>query len=154
MAFVNEIVSEEDIQKYGLDEIKKKFDPYGWKERPKFFTHAWTIDRERDIYFMQAKMVEENGPSGRPEPTSKYIFILNIQGREVQVLLKRIRCPKSFSDSPFIIGWSLLEITDLAALDLSKVDSVIQTLKEALTTYGYEGAKHKPIPNTIVEFDF
>lgn len=154
MAFVNEIVSEEDIQKYQLDEIKKEFNPYSWiNGRPEGFWHVWTVDRERDIYFMQVNMIEECGPSGRPEPTSKYIFILNIQGKGVRVLLKRVRCPKSFSDSPFIIGWSLLEIDIPKTFSLHR-DDVFQLLKEALTTYGYRGAYSEQVPNTIVEFDF
>ena len=155
MSFVNEIVSEKDIQKYKLDELKKEFNPYTWMNgRPRGFWHVWTIDRERNIYFMLVKMVEEVGPSGRPEPTSKSIFILNIQGVNVRVLLDRIRCPKSFSDTPFIIGWSLLEISTSAGLDLSRTGAVIQILKEALTIYGYRGAYSKQAPNTTVEFDF
>ena len=155
MAFINEIVLEEDIQKYGLDELKKKFSPYTWMDgRPKEFWHAWTIDRERNIYFMPVKMVEEVGPSGRPEPTSKAIFILNIQGVNIRVFLDRIRCPNSFSDTPFVISWSLLEIDDSEELHLFSTGDVVQILKEALTAYGYRGAYSNQAPNSKVEFDF
>ncbi|GAB6142170.1 hypothetical protein JCM14076_28990 [Methylosoma difficile] len=154
MAFVNEIVSEENIQKYGLDELKKDFDHFGWlKGRPEGFWHAWTIDRERSIYFMQAKMIEENGPSGRPEPTTKDIFILNIKGIDIRILLDRVRCSKWITESPFYIGWSLLEIDMPSSFQMSRED-VIQILKEALKVYGPNGPRGKQALNTIVEFDF
>jgi hypothetical protein len=43
MTFVNEEVPKQDIEKYGLREINKKF-------LIGDFEYEWTIDRERDIY--------------------------------------------------------------------------------------------------------
>jgi hypothetical protein len=43
MSFVNEKVSEQDIEKYGLREINKKF----FKGDHSYF---WTIDRANDVY--------------------------------------------------------------------------------------------------------
>ena len=44
MAFVNEFISAEDVEKYGLKTIDEKFIVGGTNSR------QWTIDRERDIY--------------------------------------------------------------------------------------------------------
>ena len=44
MAFVNEYTPAEDIEKYGLEEIDKKFVVGGTN------SSQWTIDRGRDIY--------------------------------------------------------------------------------------------------------
>jgi hypothetical protein len=44
MAFINEFIPAADIQKYGIEEINKKFIVGGTK------SSQWTIDRDRDIY--------------------------------------------------------------------------------------------------------
>lgn len=43
MAFVNEYISEADIEKYGIKELDEKFGKGHYKPH-------WTLDRERDIY--------------------------------------------------------------------------------------------------------
>ncbi|WP_037585994.1 hypothetical protein [Stenoxybacter acetivorans] len=156
MAFVNEIVSEEDIQKYGLDELMRGFFPSDreWKNgRPSGFWHAWTIDRDKDIYFIMAKTIMETGMSGRPEPTNKRVAVLNFQRRRVPLIIERTHCPHSFSDNPFLLAWDLLEIDISNVPEMSK-ESVIAVLKEALTIYEYDGAYSKKIPNAVVKFSF
>lgn len=153
MAFVNEFVSEEDIKKYSLDDLKKEYDPWNWRDgRPPAFRHAWTIDRERDIYFMPVKMIEETGPSGRSEPTTRDICILNLGGRGIRLTINRVGSSTSFSDSPFHVEWNLLEIDTSSVPDIPK-DTIVQVLKEALTAHGYRGV-FRQVPNTIVEFKF
>lgn len=44
MTFINEFTPPEDVEKYGLKQIDKKFE-FGTTS-----TRQWTIDRERDIY--------------------------------------------------------------------------------------------------------
>ena len=156
MAFVNEITSEEDIQKYGLDELKREYFPSDceWiNGRPPAFRHAWTIDRERDIYFMPVKMVTEIGGSGRPEPTNRTIAHLNFQGRRVPMIIERTYCSHSFTDNPFRIFWDLVKIDTSKAPEIPEA-TVISVLKEALTTFGYSGAKRERSAGTIVEFGF
>lgn len=62
MPFINEKVSESDIEKYGLRDINKK---YSFASRNR--ECKWTIDRERDIY------LREMG-SGREERCSNTTF--------------------------------------------------------------------------------
>lgn len=153
MAYINELVSEEDIQRFGLDEIKRKHDPWSWRDgRPEGFIHAWTIDRERNLFFMPVKIVEEVGPSGRPEPTSKQICILSYNDALITFVLERTKCSKSFSDNPFQVAWKLLKLDMPAGIDLAK-DTILLKIKAALEVYGYRGA-HRHIPNTVTEFYF
>jgi len=53
MAFVNEYISLEDVNKYRIDEIEKRahFDFNG--------SRHWTIDRQRDIYFREMQRGRE-----------------------------------------------------------------------------------------------
>jgi hypothetical protein len=154
MAFVNEIVSEEDIQKFGLDELKRQFDYYGWYDgRPKGFWHTWTIDRERGIWLVYAKMIEEIGPSDRPEPTNEHIFVLDWQGQQAKFTIERIRCPRWPSDSPYIIEWGLIAMDIPKTLDVPR-NTVLPVFKEAMTVYGLRGAHSQLPPHALVEFKF
>jgi hypothetical protein len=154
MPFMNEIVSEEDINKYALDELMREFRPFAWHEgRPSTFVHAWTIDRDRDIYFIPVKTVEEVGPSGRPEPTRRKVCILNWQGKRVRALINlAAESSVRFSEPLFRIVWELLEL-DTSQLPNVPRSEIIQVLKEALTVFGHHGA-HRQIPSTVVEFKF
>jgi hypothetical protein len=51
MPFVNEYVSDDDIEKYRLDELWLRYHPE-YKSVPSIYRHNWTIDRERNTYFM------------------------------------------------------------------------------------------------------
>ena len=51
MAFVNEFVSDEDIKKYKLERLWLGFHP-GDQEVPSVYRFHWTVDRERDAFFM------------------------------------------------------------------------------------------------------
>jgi len=54
MAFVNEHIPQEDVEKYGLESIDKNFIVGGTNSR------AWTIDRERNIYLRNVTRGEKN----------------------------------------------------------------------------------------------
>jgi len=60
MAFVNERISTEDAEKYGIDEINKNF-----IMGPGAARH-WTIDRQKNVYFRWMK-------GDREEPTEQQI---------------------------------------------------------------------------------
>jgi hypothetical protein len=154
MAFVNQFTSEEDIEKYGLDSLLKKFRPFAWREgRPSVFRHAWTIDRERNIYFLPVKSVESVGPSGRPEATTERMWVLGWQGKELQVSLDRAAGTwANLVQSPIRIVWKLTRL-DMSEMPQLSREEVIAVLKEALTVYGEAGAHHQ-VPSTAVEFLF
>jgi hypothetical protein len=68
MAFVNETVSEADIEKYGLRDINQRYHP-----SLRDMTCQWTIDRERDVY------VRKMG-TGREETSSHTTFTFYWKG--------------------------------------------------------------------------
>jgi hypothetical protein len=154
MAFVNELVSEDDIRKYALDEVKAKFNSWSWREgRPVGFRHNWTIDRERNVYLMQAKTVEKAGSSGLAEPTARSIWILNWEGIPIRIELEKLPASSfEFSDSPFRVVWALIDMDTSPVRNVSRLE-ILQVLKDALMTYGYRGAQRQ-LPNTVVEFSF
>ena len=59
MGFVNEFITEEDVQKYQLAEIDKRFVVGGTNARD------WTIDRERDIYLRNVAVGGHTDPEIR-----------------------------------------------------------------------------------------
>jgi hypothetical protein len=65
MAFINEYISQEDVEKYHLEEIDKHFF-CGTRARD------WTIDRTRDIYLRNVEMV--SGPDPDPRGQTKWTF--------------------------------------------------------------------------------
>ena len=60
MAFVNEYISKEDIEKYDIFGIWNKFLPereHVKKETEKRYIPQWTIDRERFGFLMQEELL-------------------------------------------------------------------------------------------------
>lgn len=154
MAFVNEMVSEEDIKEHGLDSLKRSYYPFEWRNgRPSSFAPAWVVDRDRSMYAMPIYTVQEVGRSGRQEPTTKQVWVIGWRDKLGRCVLDRgSESSTSIHDSPYRIHWRLLELDmgDLAALSR---DAVAEAVKEALSAYGHAGA-HKQVPNTIVTCDF
>jgi hypothetical protein len=148
MAFVNEYVSEDDIKKYKLEEDWIRRNPqYRTKGRPSSCPLKWTIDRERNIYFM---VVGGGGSEANDFGTP---CILNWQGKGISVVLKLAKgSSDNLNNHPFIIVWDLVNIGPSQLEKISNKE-ILQTLKEALMVYGYSGA-HRQIPDTIVEFNF
>lgn len=152
--FINEIVSEEDVGKYCLDELKKEHDPWAWRNgRPEGFWHAWTVDRDNDIYFYPLKVIDEIGPSGRSEPTNKTTSIICIKGVVIKLIVERVYCSASFADSPFRVVWGVEWVEEFMSPDISK-DDLVAVLKEALSVYGYRGAYGRAVAGIVVGFNF
>jgi hypothetical protein len=144
MGFVNEFASEEDIEKYDLEGLMDKYRPI-YKDRqfelsqPKF-----TIDRERNIFFMTYRQ-------GREEFSNRTYALLWISGKCVIVEVDLVYgSSESLSDSPFKMVWELAAFRLQEEINMPR-ETAINILKEALIAYGYAGAR-KQIPNTIVEF--
>ena len=59
MAFINEYIPEEDIKKYGIREIWDTFHPFGKGDINLQKKHSWTLDEEREIFFIPASSGKE-----------------------------------------------------------------------------------------------
>lgn len=146
MAFMNEYISDEDIKNYEIEKVWLRHNAqYIGKSRPTAFRFQWTIDRDRNIYFM---VVAGGGRADHEDGTT---CVLNWQGKQTTVRIdKADGSSANLNDNPFKIIWELL---NTPSLDSVSNREILGVLKEGLTTYGYEGARRQ-VPNTIVEFKF
>jgi hypothetical protein len=154
MPFVNEFVSEEDVEKYGLDQLMKMYDKWGWRNgRPSIYKHSWTIDRERGVFAKPLMTWQEVGPSGRSEPTAKTTWVVDVEGQRATAVLDRAAASSvRLADSPYRIVWNLVHLDLSSAPNLTEA-WVLSLLKEALTAYGQMGVFFQA-PNTVVSFNF
>ena len=126
MAFVNELVSEDDRKKYGLDEVDRSL-----KKRALSRQRDWTIDHEREIYLRVIKR-------GREEYnyTSKWHFYW--RGELLTVCLETLDAGGKRGGH----GWSHYKLVDCYKRGFfvpqhleDKRDEIIADLREALTAY-------------------
>lgn len=122
MAFVNEYVSEEDIEKYGLEAIDKRY----------FRAHyqtEWTRDKERDMYL---RFMRDGGEEGMWQQ----VFSFYWKDSLIEVGLKSegggARGGKGWKK------WSLRYLSIPEILEASR-EQILADLKEALSTYGGGG---------------
>lgn len=144
MPFVNAYVSEEDAKKYDLDNLWNKYRRFGTKmpELLKSFDvhqHAWCVDKERGYWLFNCNYVlNYDTPSGLPEPTDKEVFILHINGQNIEFILTRGDLDPSESVStdlyPIQFAWEIVSMTPSSLPSMSKTD-LLTILKEALTAY-------------------
>jgi hypothetical protein len=153
MPFVNEFVSEEDIAKHGLDELKKKYNRWNWRTgRPSTFRHSWTVDRERGIFVLPL-FSWQNPHVDHAAPTRKQSWVIDWNGRRAIAVIDRTRDSSSeLTDSPYRINWILIDLDLSSAGDLSR-DQALDVLKEALTEYRDSGVYLQP-EQSVVTFNF
>ena len=147
MAFVNEYVSAEDIEKYGLAKSYLAMYP-GDKKLPDNYAPQWTIDRERNIILRQIR-----GANPARDGEHWIEFLLELDGKKFFIKVDRVSGSKTLSESPYRVAWGNIVQIYPDDLDDARLRQVTETLKEALTARGYDGAR-KQIPNTIVTFEF
>jgi hypothetical protein len=136
MAFVNEVVSDEDIDRYGLP-FKKGSGRY------------WTRDAERDYYLW-------GGIGGNTALGEDILgrFHLWISNRLIRVILQPGAGSNSYSESPYNIVWDSVLYIDHAAMNGLIFDQFIGVLKEALSIYGEDGEENSFAKNLAITFKF
>ncbi|MFV1873327.1 MAG: hypothetical protein ACMZ64_08420 [Oleiphilus sp.] len=150
MPFINEYVSEQDVEQNKLDQLLNKYVETEFDKFPKDnYAHKWTKDIDKNIFLVEVKLIQEVGPSGRLEPTNRQIFVLSIEGEQVEFEVEECSdSSKKLYENPFIINWRILK-QQPHCLPTHSHTQIIALFKEALTCFGYAGAR-KQIPNTIV----
>jgi hypothetical protein len=136
MAFVNEVVSDADIDKYGLP-FKKGIGLY------------WTRDAERDVYLW-------GGLSGNPAHGEEINgeFYLYIDGQVLYFVIRPGAGSIKFSESPYHIVWDSVQFvrpSDYGGLEIGRVNRL---LKDALLVYGRNGGSNQYTPCRRVTFGF
>lgn len=121
MAFVNEEISEEDIQRCKLDQIIRPVSGRKVALPPQY----WAVDRERDIALMSL------GGGVRLFPQSFFELYWKGQFALAHLILTETGSSKT---GDWELTWRL---TFLAKLENVPEPEVIETLKEALYTFGY-----------------
>jgi hypothetical protein len=164
MAFVNEIPSAEDIEKYDL--------PYRLDlQRPIEQRRMWTADRERGVFLPGGGMTGNQAF----DDDVKAIFDFYIAHSKFQVILEPRLSPNGYTGNPYHIHWpALLEIwavlpkdnqmakvpktaweqpeNPLPILNGYSLNQFIEVFKEALSTHkagDYNKRIHVPITVTF-----
>ncbi|MCS5698254.1 hypothetical protein NZK32_04255, partial [Cyanobium sp. FGCU-52] len=121
MPFVNEVVSDEDIDRYGLP-FEKGSGRY------------WTRDAERDFYLWGGKV---GNPAFGIEFEGQ--FHLYAYGVDVLICLEPGAGSSRLSDRPFIVRWSRLKSISPSNCHGLGVNEALLIMKEALNVYGRNG---------------
>lgn len=136
MAFVNEYIPAEDVKKYHLDEIDRK---YGIGLGG---GGGWTVDRERGYYLRHMERCRE-------EQLGEHVYDLYWQGHLIRVRVKQ--------ESGDLDGGRTLRRYRLLRLDMAREleadrEAIVAVLKEALTAYGSFGVLSRAEITLAFEF--
>lgn len=135
MAFVNEYISEADIEKYGIKEIDDKF--FKGHSKP-----DWTIDRERDIYlrYMHSEREEHSN-------RKTYYFYWKVEALVVTI---DVEAEDLNSERYWHYKLWRMEIPTSVA---SNKTEIVDDLKEAFIAHKVYGV-HSGDAKFNVDFDF
>jgi hypothetical protein len=139
MGFVNEVVSDEDIERYGLP-FKKGSGRY------------WTRDAERNYYLW-------GGIGGNTALGEQVLgrFSLFCNG----ILFKINVIPgigsRKLNETPYVVTWdSIQSIQQDRTDDCNEIGTswIINILKEALECYGEDGEENRHVRKLLIKFGF
>ena len=151
MAFINEYISEENIEKYQINELMNSYQGEG-QFPDKYYKHRWTIDKKRESWFMWVDMPHE--PLDHTRFTGERIFILNYQSTNIEIVLRKVfeESSEIKTDNPFYVIWKLDRIKKPIELQDIEDKEILKILKEILNVYGTRGIKTSiPQENIIVK---
>jgi hypothetical protein len=136
MPFVNEQVTDAEIDAYGLSLEKGK-------------GHWWTRDRQRDFFLW-------GGECGNPARGQELHgrFRLYIAGTKLELGISLGHWSKNWHVKPYQVGWVQLLWLDPSGCGGLDRGQVIGVLKEALVAYGRNGRENLNTPERIVQFGF
>jgi len=149
MGFVNEYVSEEEIDKFDLYGIYKKYKPYSNFKKEEL-EYDWVINREREVWFKYIMLMDDK--EYEHQYTQEHVFILHINNTNIEVRVWKAKREGHAVDGPMLIEWDLISIKPKSLEDVSE-EKITNLVKEALEVYGHRGAS-KQVPNTTVKCNF
>lgn len=136
MSFLNEYIPEEDIRKYGIEEINRRFLKSDFKP-------DWTVDRERNIYLRQVA-------SGREEFATQKVY--SFFWKTSLIIVRLDEHGGGAIDGE---GWSdyKLRTIDIPEDLIGNRDEIIADLKSALIAFN-GGGVYSRRSSTRASFDF
>ncbi len=142
MGFVNEYVSEKDIEKYGIRELHQHYsrlakDRYALREGL-MDEKPWMVDRERNLWFMLLGIgTEDDNP---PMNTGEDYYVLHYKGENIEVIMheNNKEGSKNINKKPFRMRWDILSINKPESLKELSKEEIIEFIKEAMIARGYE----------------
>lgn len=145
MGFVNEYISDEDLNKYGIQEIWDEFHPYSKNDLNLIHKHSWTVDKKECIFFMPVA-------EGKEEFSNRQDCILGWKDSILRVTLDQLGSVNYKTEIGTRI-WRLVDIwkpEDFAVKD----QDIVSALKEALLIYGDSGVYDSENLRLTTEFEF
>ncbi|MEH6420747.1 hypothetical protein [Pseudomonas sp. CGJS7] len=147
MSFVNEFISDEDVEKYRIEEIDEKFVSNGTRARD------WTIDRDRDVYLRNVAI----GGGAEPELRNRMSWTLYWHGDLIVLRLDLISGGED-ADGAGWAQWKLMWLNGSSGLPLHLKEQrtqILADLKDALTAYRSFGIYSREWPSyqVILEVD-
>jgi hypothetical protein len=128
MAFVNELITDDDRNKYGLDQVESGSGMQGRSPQ-----RQWTINHERDIYLRQIDV-------GREEASHQYTWHFYWHGELMTVCLEIVDSGSDGKRGGH--GWVRYQLRECYGLGffipshlLDCSDEIIADLREALVAY-------------------
>jgi len=151
MCFVNELVPEEDLKKFGIRELRKRF--LGGTVQP-----SWTVNREQGSFLLFLdKSIEEEPP--------KYEFYFHWKGIGLYMRLHRLS--EKNNNNGWMIRYKLIGITDnlespfgINSIRLSEViennkEVVFEEIRKSLREFGTIGTSFDDTKDhSVYDFDF
>ena len=130
MAFVNEWISEEDMEKYHIREIRKKM--VASECRP-----DWVRDRERDMYLMKIR--------GLGQANEFEVWLLYARGKYAAVRIYRMG-EKRLEDGTVHKSWRFVRFHKGLFFTFPEppqedLPAIFRLLEEALSVYGSRGIR-------------
>ena len=147
MAFINEYISEEDIKKYDIRGIWRKFDRCSSDEERDAMVgrYSWTIDRGLGIFFIPIS-------NGKEEFSNQKICALWWRGHLLRVTIANMGSEFDHVNRTGHITWGLADIWKPEGFHISNSE-IISVLKDALTIYQLHGI-WIPMNSYKVDFNF
>ena len=136
MVFINEYVSHEDIKKFGIEEIDKRY-------RKAHYKPYWTVDCEKNSYLRHMSV-------GREELCDHDFFTFYWGGYLTDVELRSRG--EGVIDGKGKKTWTLVYMKLPEVLE-DKKPEVIEDLKAALQIFGESGVRSSTIKYTVT-FEF
>ncbi|MFQ0993417.1 hypothetical protein, partial [Gilliamella apicola] len=116
--------------------------------------HAWCVDKERGYWlFNCGYLMSEESRSGYPEPSDKEVFILHVNGQNIEFILTSHGLGAT-DLYPTHFSYNLVSMTPSCLPNMSR-EILITILKEALNVFKCSGIRDlERNEKSLIELDF